>query len=347
LTGDFLKADQQIFQSYSPKNATNRSTGYPTFLFARAEFHELLLSKIPPEKIFMNKKIKSIQQNANGAMIRCTDNTNYRGDIIVGADGAYSSVRQNLYRMLNAKGKLPKSDNVDLPFNSVCLVGQTTPLDPEVFTHLKDSHTWFETMVSPDKPYAVSVFLFFLYLPRFLDNDRCSKTLERLMETPRWPVRTVHPSRQFHASTFTHFIYSHSLDIIVDHLYVETEHGLLDDDSGRRKTEKGVKSEMVAMLTGKILIYYYYFFPLQNLDEISSKANDSFRNSEWGPEAAEAMCKDVRDFPVARNNMTMGDLIDKTPKDLISKVMLEEKLFDTWHGDRIVLLGDGNFFFFF
>ncbi|KAF9307779.1 hypothetical protein BG003_000217 [Podila horticola] len=36
----------------------------------------------------------------------------------------------------------------------------------------------------------------------------------------------------------------------------------------------------------------------------------------------------------------MGDLIDKTPKHLISKVMLEEKIFSTWHGGRTVLLGD-------
>lgn len=81
---------------------------------------------------------------------------------------------------------------------------------------------------------------------------------------------------------------------------------------------------------------------LQNLDAVSSKANDFFRNSEWGPEAAEAMCKEVCDFPVARNNMTLGDLFDRTPKDLISKVMLEEKLFDTWFSDRVVLLGDGS-----
>ncbi|KAF9309489.1 hypothetical protein BG003_009704 [Podila horticola] len=36
----------------------------------------------------------------------------------------------------------------------------------------------------------------------------------------------------------------------------------------------------------------------------------------------------------------MGDLIDRTPKELISKVMLEEKLFETWFGGRVVLLGD-------
>ncbi|KAF9901069.1 hypothetical protein BX616_002390, partial [Lobosporangium transversale] len=60
---------------------------------------------------------------------------------------------------------------------------------------------------------------------------------------------------------------------------------------------------------------------VQYLDSESSKSHDSFRNSEWGPEAAIAMCKEVQDFPVPggkNNDMTIGDLIDSTP--LISKI---------------------------
>ncbi|KAF9004134.1 hypothetical protein BGZ52_009220, partial [Haplosporangium bisporale] len=56
------------------------------------------------------------------------------------------------------------------------------------------------------------------------------------------------------------------------------------------------------------------------------------------------MCKEVRDFKMPGGKdgalITLGDLIDRTPKDLISKVMLEEKVFDTWYGGRTVLLGD-------
>lgn len=82
------------------------------------------------------------------------------------------------------------------------------------------------------------------------------------------------------------------------------------------------------------------------MDNECSKESDSFRNSEWGPEAAEAMCKEVRDFKLPGGKdgalITIGDLIDRTPKDLISKVMLEEKVFDTWYGGRTVLLGDGE-----
>lgn len=88
------------------------------------------------------------------------------------------------------------------------------------------------------------------------------------------------------------------------------------------------------------------WFVIQFLNKNSSKHNDSFRNSEWGPEAAEVICKEVRHFKVPGGKdghvITIGELIDKTPKNLISKVMLEEKLFDTWYGGRTVLIGDGK-----
>lgn len=83
---------------------------------------------------------------------------------------------------------------------------------------------------------------------------------------------------------------------------------------------------------------------VHHLDKNTAKDNDAFRNSEWGPEAAEQMCKQIGHLPVPGGNgkLTMKDLIDRTPKDLISKVMLEEKLFDTWYYRRTVLLGDGE-----
>lgn len=56
---------------------------------------------------------------------------------------------------------------------------------------------------------------------------------------------------------------------------------------------------------------------MQYLDDESSKDNDAFNNFEWGPEAAQAMAAQVRDFPVVSGGdkkLTLGDLIDWTPK---------------------------------
>lgn len=136
------------------------SGGFLPHIISRPILVDILLRLVPANKISYSKKILQVKQEDDHVIIKCSDNSGYQSNILVGADGAYSSVRQNLYKALNAKGKLPKADNADLPFNSVCLVGQTAPLDPEVFPHLKDSHTWFETMVSQDKPYAVRLHLF-------------------------------------------------------------------------------------------------------------------------------------------------------------------------------------------
>ncbi|KAF9086682.1 hypothetical protein BGX23_008664 [Mortierella sp. AD031] len=54
------------------------------------------------------------------------------------------------------------------------------------------------------------------------------------------------------------------------------------------------------------------------------------------------MADETRDYPIVFGDgkMTLGDLYDRTPKDMMSKVMLEEKVFKTWYSGRTVLLGD-------
>ncbi|KAG0331523.1 hypothetical protein BG004_001629 [Podila humilis] len=68
------------------------------------------------------------------------------------------------------------------------------------------------------------------------------------------------------------------------------------------------------------------------MDKDSYKRNDSFRTTEWGPESAEAYAREVRDFkvPGGRNGnvLTLGDYLDKTPARHLSKVVLEEIVFE-------------------
>ena len=59
------------------------------------------------------------------------------------------------------------------------------------------------------------------------------------------------------------------------------------------------------------------------------------------------MCKEVQHLKLPWSGkdgkeLTMGDLIDRMPKGTITKVMLEEKIFDCWYDRRTVLLGDGK-----
>jgi len=70
----------------------------------------LLLAKVPKEKLAFKKKVLAIKQTDDGVTIHCSDKTSYEGHILVGADGAYSAVRQCLYKDLAQKNKLPASD---------------------------------------------------------------------------------------------------------------------------------------------------------------------------------------------------------------------------------------------
>ncbi|KAF9181992.1 hypothetical protein BGZ49_004773, partial [Haplosporangium sp. Z 27] len=72
--------------------------------------------------------------------------------------------------------------------------------------------------------------------------------------------------------------------------------------------------------------------------EATTPEDRSNKNTEWGPEGNESMIKEIYDFPT--NYGPLGKFIDATPRDRISKVFLEEKMFETWYHGRVVLIGD-------
>ncbi|KAF9212419.1 hypothetical protein BGZ59_006782 [Podila verticillata] len=208
--------------------AIGKPCGSLELIVARPDLHDLLLRQVPKDNINMGKKMLSFDQNDQGVTIRCSDESTYHGDILVGADGAHSVVREHLFKLLKGNNQLPRSDDDGLPSDCVCLVGQTEVLDPKDFPEMKLSRSKF--------------------------------------------------------------------DCVLDDEYV-------------------------------------------HLNSTTSKSINSSRSSDWGSEAAEAMCNQVRHFQIPGGkdgNLTL----DRTPKDRISKVMLEEKIFSTWHEGRTVLLGD-------
>ncbi|KAK5820968.1 hypothetical protein F5H01DRAFT_339703 [Linnemannia elongata] len=221
--------------------------GYDHIVFPRPEFYNLVLSRVPREKIHFSKKVMSMEQNKEGVMIRCSDGTTYHGDILVGADGAYSGVRQALYKRLEKAGTLPPSDLDELNKGYVCMVGTTRPLDPAKYPGVDRKDASIYQIVGRNSNYSWSVFT----IP---GNRIC------------WSVK-------------------------------------------------------LQLLT------------------VEEAIQHKFRNSEWGSDTSDPMIKEVRDFLIPIGG-TMGDLIDSSPRETISCVFLEDKLFDTWHHGRTVLIGD-------
>ncbi|KAG9061266.1 hypothetical protein KI688_007604 [Linnemannia hyalina] len=113
------------FESLSPE-----VVGYERQLFPRPELHNMLLSKIPVEKIHFSSKVSFFEQSEDGVTVTFENNTTVRGDILVGADGARSSVREHLYKTLDKEGLLPKADNTGMKKGFISLLGTTISLDP-------------------------------------------------------------------------------------------------------------------------------------------------------------------------------------------------------------------------
>ena len=132
------------------------STGYYNYVVSRPKLYEVLLKLVPAHKIQYGKRVLNIVEEDDKIVVHTSDNGVHEGDIVVGADGAYSAIRQRLYEQLKAKGELPESDHEDLPFSTTCLVGQTEALDPEEFPIVKEQYCQFLAMLGEDKPYTVS-----------------------------------------------------------------------------------------------------------------------------------------------------------------------------------------------
>ena len=135
---------------------TSHRFGAGGYIIARPQLHALLQRQVPQERVHMGKKVLSIENGGNGVMIRFSDGTEAEGDILVGADGAYSAVRQSLYAKLKKDNRLPPSDALPLPFSTVLLVAQTHPLTPEEFPDLALHECQFRKYIDTSIMYAVS-----------------------------------------------------------------------------------------------------------------------------------------------------------------------------------------------
>ncbi|KAI1311585.1 hypothetical protein EDD11_003360 [Mortierella claussenii] len=241
---DVYNADMSLFGTV--KLLDPEVVGYHGVLFERPKLYELMRKQIPDSKITLSKKVIGTHETKDGrrVSIHCADGTSYEGDIVFGADGAHSGVRQSLFKRMEEQGVLPESDLQDFSVGNVCIVG-VADCDPEKYPQLKDNFSHFTTTLLA-----------------------------------------------------------------------------------------GMRGVNVATVPGNRICWA---LGQQLPEEEASKTY--FQNAEWGSDANDVMIKEFRDVPCPWGGV-VGDIIDKTPKDLISKVILEEKVFLTWHYGRTALLGD-------
>ena len=83
-------------------------------LFERMTFIEMLYDQLPEKsKVKTGKRIVDIKEDKNGVQVILDDGTSESGDIVIGADGVHSFVRDHMHLDMR----------LDLPFDSSGGVG--------------------------------------------------------------------------------------------------------------------------------------------------------------------------------------------------------------------------------
>lgn len=93
------------------------SSGHPLRVISRHDLTKVLYEALPEEaqsRILPNKKLSNIVNTAEGVIATCADGSTYAGSLIIGADGAHSTVRE-LMRTLAISTKSPQV-NEEMPF---------------------------------------------------------------------------------------------------------------------------------------------------------------------------------------------------------------------------------------
>ncbi|KAF9365294.1 hypothetical protein BGX34_010600 [Mortierella sp. NVP85] len=242
-----FKEDMEVIREIRLRD--NRTlTGYDTLVTSRPQFYALLSSHVPAERIHMNKQVVAFTQDAESVTITCADGSSYTGDILIGADGAYSNIRQILYSQLKQEGILPKVDEEgELISHYMSVMGTTNPLEPRNYEGLDDKESHCDTVIGEERGLTWRYFT----IP---DNRVC------------WRV-----------------------DLQTKDMDPKLYEGWLNAD--------------------------YNTFDIHQLPK------------EWRHHKLPIMGE-------------LGDLFDNTPKEAITKVVLEEKTFETWKHGRTVLIGD-------
>ncbi|KAF9333371.1 hypothetical protein BG006_003709 [Podila minutissima] len=119
----------------------------------RPDLYNLLLTHIPPDRVKRGKRLVNFKQTETEVTVRCSDGTFYTAEILVGADGAASTVRTSLYRQMKDARVLPRADQEPEKYRHVCLIGVTNPLSLKRYPDLGLRFSTFKIVLNKNSPY--------------------------------------------------------------------------------------------------------------------------------------------------------------------------------------------------
>ncbi|KAF9927662.1 hypothetical protein FBU30_003001 [Linnemannia zychae] len=132
--------------------------GSPGFVLPKPVLYEILLRHIPSSKIVRGVKVLSVSSGDLFVTVTQDNGDTAVCDILVGADGTHSAVRQSILNQMRKSGKADPKDMEPMEYSTVCLIGQTRPLTDAEFPNLTLEESQFVRVLGRNKPFSVTYF---------------------------------------------------------------------------------------------------------------------------------------------------------------------------------------------
>jgi len=80
---------------------------------------------IDKSRVLLNKRVQKIDHRCDKVTVHCEDGSSFEGDIVVGADGVFSKIRQEMWRIADQEepGAVPEEDRKSMRAEYQCLFG--------------------------------------------------------------------------------------------------------------------------------------------------------------------------------------------------------------------------------
>ncbi|KAM0351752.1 hypothetical protein ACHAPU_002264 [Fusarium lateritium] len=108
------------------------SHGYPSIFVDRQMLLEVLYENLNrKDSVLTGQKVVSVTELDNGVQVTTATGDTFEGHMVVGADGIYSTVREEMWRMAkkNSPGYFPDNEWSKVPCYYKCIFGVSHPMD--------------------------------------------------------------------------------------------------------------------------------------------------------------------------------------------------------------------------
>ncbi|KAJ5263249.1 Monooxygenase FAD-binding [Penicillium angulare] len=136
------------------------------------------------DKVLTGKRVTSIEHHSSDVLVRCADGSSFRGDIVVGADGIRSEVREQMWKHMDtlAMEKEVRLERERMTCEYNCVFGIASPIPgmpaPDIYRTYGDGWGILVMVGKNDKVY----FFFFTRLDRKYGSH----------EIPRYKKEDIH-----------------------------------------------------------------------------------------------------------------------------------------------------------